>query len=103
MLSAYWQLSGRAPATRHALYRDGIIPLEEFEAALDRIRLGEAAEAVLDDRFVDSYGLAGDANDCLAGFERFANVGVTELVVTFVGENPVADMAFLGEVAGLVP
>jgi alkanesulfonate monooxygenase SsuD/methylene tetrahydromethanopterin reductase-like flavin-dependent oxidoreductase (luciferase family) len=101
MLSAYWKMGGRAPATREALYRDGSIPLDEFEAALTRIDQGEPAEAVLDDRFVDSYGLAGDPDDCHAGIARYAEVGVTELVLTFVGGEPLRDMALFGQSVGL--
>ena len=51
---------------------------------------------MLDDRFVDAYAIAGNADDCLAAMARFGEIGVTELVVTFVGEQPTHDMAYLG-------
>jgi alkanesulfonate monooxygenase SsuD/methylene tetrahydromethanopterin reductase-like flavin-dependent oxidoreductase (luciferase family) len=97
MLSLYWKDGEAATATRVAMYRESGIPEAEFADAIARMRAGEPAGQVLDDRFVDCYSLAGDKEDCAAGMARFAAVGVTEMVLTFVGENPVADMNLLGE------
>jgi len=100
MISLYWADGAAALATRVAMYRESGIPGDEFEAAIMRMRAGEPAEQVLDDRFVDAYSLAGDLDDAAAGMARFAAVGVTEMVLTFVGENPVADMTLLGGMLG---
>jgi len=96
MISLYWADGEAATATRIAMYRESGIPEAEFVGAIMRIRGGEPAAEVLDDRFVDAYALAGDLDDAAAGMARFAAVGVTEMVLTFVGEDPVAEMRLLG-------
>jgi hypothetical protein len=50
---------------------------------------------VLDARFVETYTLAGTAADCQAAAARYAAAGVTELVLTFAGADPEADMAYV--------
>jgi 5,10-methylenetetrahydromethanopterin reductase len=99
MLSAYWTMGEKWPATREAMLRGSGIEESEFVAAVNRIKSGEKAVDVLDDRFVDAYSIAGNIDDCKAAMARFGEIGVTELVVTFVGPQPVEDMAYLG--AGL--
>jgi 5,10-methylenetetrahydromethanopterin reductase len=96
MLGAYWTLYEKWPAVREAILCGSGIPEAEFVAAIDRIRAGEKAADVLDARFVESYAIAGNSDDCLAAMARFGQTGVTELVVTFVGEQPTTDMAYLG-------
>lgn len=96
MLSAYWTMGEKWPATREAMLRGSGIPQEEFVAAVTRIKAGEKAADVLDDRFVDAYSIAGNADDCIAAMRRFGEIGVTELIVTFVGSQPTVDMAYLG-------
>ncbi len=95
MLSAYWTMGENWPAIREAMMRGSGIPKEQFEAAIARIRAGEKPAEVLDERFVDCYAIAGNADDCLAAMARFGEIGVTELVVTFIGEQPTHDMAYL--------
>ena len=96
MLSAYWAMGEKWPATREAMLRGSGIPENEFVDAINRIRAGEKAADVLDDRFVDAYSIAGNADDCLAAMKRFGDIGVTELVVTFIGTQPTVDMAYVG-------
>ena len=67
-------------------------------AAVNRLKAGDNPVDVLDDRFVDAYSISGNIDDYLAGVARFAQAGVTELVVTFVGHNPVDDIQYLGDV-----
>jgi hypothetical protein len=55
---------------------------------MDALAAGRPAVEVLDDRYVDTYSLAGDRAGVEAGMARFAEVGVTELVVTLVGAEP---------------
>jgi 5,10-methylenetetrahydromethanopterin reductase len=96
MLSAYWAMGEKWPAIREAMLRGSGIPEAEFVAAIDRIRAGEKSTDVLDERFVDAYSIAGNMEDCLAVLARFGEIGVTELVLTFVGDQPMMDMAYLG-------
>lgn len=98
MLSAYWTLYDRWPATKAAIIRGSGIEEAEFVAAIARIKSGEPADAVLDDRYVDAYALAGNADDWLAGAQRFTQAGVSELVLTFVSADPLQDMAYLAPV-----
>lgn len=99
MLAAYWRMSAKVPATRQAMLQGSGISEEEFAAAVGRIDKGESPIDVLDDRYVDNYSIAGNADDCLAAMDRFGKVGVTELVLTFLGDQPARDMAYLGDFA----
>jgi 5,10-methylenetetrahydromethanopterin reductase len=96
LLSAYWAMGEKWPAIRQAILRGSGIAEEELVTALASIRAGQTAENVFDDRFVDAYAIAGTAEDCLCAFSRFRQAGVTELVVTFVGAQPMEDMDYLG-------
>jgi 5,10-methylenetetrahydromethanopterin reductase len=91
MLRLFWT----APTARAAM-RCGDIPDAELQAAMDRIGDGEAPEKALSDRFVDAFAIAGTADQCLGRISDYARVGVTELVLTFVGPDPAADIAYLG-------
>jgi 5,10-methylenetetrahydromethanopterin reductase len=96
MLAAYWAMYEPTPAVRAAMVADSAIPEPDFVAAIARLAAGTPATAALDDRFVDAYGIAGTAQDCEAAAARFGALGVTDLTLTFVGPQPVADMAYLG-------
>jgi alkanesulfonate monooxygenase SsuD/methylene tetrahydromethanopterin reductase-like flavin-dependent oxidoreductase (luciferase family) len=96
MLSAYWAIGEHTPAIRQAMFRDSTIPKDEFAAVVGRIQAGEEVAEVLDDRFVDDYSIAGNLDDCLAGAKRFANAGATEIVLTFIGEQPATDIVYFG-------
>jgi len=96
MLAAYWTMYAAMPAARTAMIADSGIPEPDFLAAIARLDGGTPAVEALDDRFVDAYGIAGTAEDCLAAAERFGALGVTDLTLTFVGTQPADDMAYLG-------
>jgi 5,10-methylenetetrahydromethanopterin reductase len=98
LLSAYWAMGEKWPAIRAAMLRGSAISEDQFAIAIARIRGGESAAKVLDDRFVDAYAIAGNAEDCLAAISRFGQAGVTDLVLTFAGTQPIDDMAFLGPI-----
>lgn len=100
MLSAYWTMSERWPAVRQAIVNGNDIPEDEFVAAIGRVRAGERAADVLDDRFVDAYAIAGNADDCLASIAHYGAIGVTELILTFIGNQAIEDMAYLGAALG---
>lgn len=92
MLRQFWA----APSAKEAM-RYGNIPDAELLAAIDRIAGGEPPENVLDDRFVDAFAIAGTADECLDRISAYGRAGVTELVLTFVGPHPAADIAYLGQ------
>ena len=96
MLTAFWPAGDDWQPHREASVRASGIPRGEFAAALTRLRAGEAATSVLDDRFVDAFSLAGTADDCLRRARAYGDVGVTELGLGFVGARPEADIGYFG-------
>ena len=95
MLARFWPIGEAWPPVRETIVHFSGISKAEVVAALDRLRRGEPAAAVLDDRFVDAFAVAGTATDCLATAARYRRAGVNELVLTFAGGQPDADMAYL--------
>jgi 5,10-methylenetetrahydromethanopterin reductase len=95
MLPGFWSLGQRVPAARSALLRAGELAESDFAAAVERLRAGERPADALDDRFVDTFAIAGTADDCLAHARRYRAAGATELVLTFVGSQPEQDMEYL--------
>jgi 5,10-methylenetetrahydromethanopterin reductase len=95
MLPGFWSLGQRVPAAKSALLRAGDLSESDFAAAIDRLRAGEAPSVVLDARFVETFAIAGTAEDALFQARRYREAGASELVLTFVGAQPDADMAYL--------
>jgi 5,10-methylenetetrahydromethanopterin reductase len=95
MLPGFWSLGQRVPAAKSALLRAGDLSEADFAAAVDRLRAGEALADALDARFVEAFAIAGTAEDALAQTRRYRAAGTSELVLTFVGTQPEADMADL--------
>ena len=93
MLARFWPAGDDWPPLRETIVRLAGIPKAEAVAALDRLRRGEQAAAVLDDRFIDAFAIAGTVADCLAAATGYRHAGVNELVLTFPGSQPEADMA----------
>jgi 5,10-methylenetetrahydromethanopterin reductase len=98
MLATFWPVGDDWPTIRETIVRLSGIPKTDVLRALERLRRGEPPSAVLDDRFVAAFAIAGDVGDCQAAAERYQSVGVNELVLTFAGGQPLADMAYLGAV-----
>jgi 5,10-methylenetetrahydromethanopterin reductase len=94
-LPGFWALGERVPAAKAALLRAGDLAEADFENAVARLRAGERPHEALDDRFIAAFTIAGTADDCLAQAALYAKAGVTELVLTFVGDQPERDMAYL--------
>ena len=69
------------------------MPMRSVAAA--RLRAGEGATDVLDDRFVEAFAIAGTAEEALAQARRYGEAGATELVLTFAGRRPEPDMQYL--------
>jgi alkanesulfonate monooxygenase SsuD/methylene tetrahydromethanopterin reductase-like flavin-dependent oxidoreductase (luciferase family) len=95
MLTMFWPAGGEWPPIRDTIVRHSGIPKPAVVAALDRLRHGDAAEVVLDERFL-AFAIAGTAEDCLAQAARFRRAGVDELVLTFAGSQPAVDLAYFG-------
>jgi alkanesulfonate monooxygenase SsuD/methylene tetrahydromethanopterin reductase-like flavin-dependent oxidoreductase (luciferase family) len=83
MLSAFWAPGEERPVRRNLMVGASGIPQAEFAAAIVRLRGGEAAEQVLDDRFVDAFAIAGTAEDCLTQAVIYRRAGVDELALNF--------------------
>jgi 5,10-methylenetetrahydromethanopterin reductase len=96
-LLRYWKLKERTPLIGQAMMRDSGIPESDFAGAVAALQAGTPAHVALDERFLSTFAIAGTADDCRAGIERFAAVGVTELVLTFAGSQPLQDIAYLGQ------
>jgi 5,10-methylenetetrahydromethanopterin reductase len=97
MLPNYWTLAQKLPDAKAALMTGGGIPEDEFASAAARLRAGEAPDAVLDERYVLAFAIAGNADDCRAQAAAYAAAGVTELALTFFGPSAAADMAYIGK------
>ena len=100
MLGAFWPARGTWPAAREAIVQRSGIPRAEFAATLARLRAGEAAPEVLDDRFVDAFAIAGTAEDCLARAADYRRAGASELALTFAGSQPETDIEYLASALG---
>lgn len=95
MLAAFWPASGEWPAIRDTIVRLSGIPKADVVLALERLRRGEPADRMLDERFVDAFAIAGTADECRAQAAHYRAAGVDELVLTFAGDQPRTDMAYL--------
>ncbi len=92
MLPAYWRLGQRLEGAKQALTMESGIGEAEFAAAVERLRSGEDAVAVLDARFVAAFAIAGTAADCAAQIAACGEAGVTELALTFSGAQSGTEM-----------
>jgi 5,10-methylenetetrahydromethanopterin reductase len=102
MLPTYWRLGQRLEGAKTALTLESGIPEAAFEAAAQRLRAGEDAADVLDERFVQTFAIAGTAADCVAQIAACGGAGVTELALTFSGPEAAAEMKDLAAVADVL-
>ena len=97
MLTAYWSQGTASPATRAAIADyNGLAP-GAFARVMERLGRGEPPGRVLDDRLLAEYAIAGTLDECRERFGVYADAGVTELGLWFVGDRVVDDVAQLGE------
>lgn len=96
LLRSFWPLGIVQPARRAAMVELSGIAEAEFADAAARLDSGEAAEHVLDDRFIDAFAVAGTAAECFARMAAYRSAGVDELALNFVGPAPVGDLDYLG-------
>ena len=96
MVPGFWALGEKLASAKDALLTGTGIGAQEFAAAAARLRAGEDAGAVLDERYVGAFSLAGTPGECLAMAASYAAVGVTELAVTIEGPEATDRIALLG-------
>jgi 5,10-methylenetetrahydromethanopterin reductase len=99
MLPSFWALGQRVPSAKAALLKAAGLSEADFAAAVRRLHAGERAAQALDDRFVQAFAIAGTAEDALAQACRYGEAGASELVLTFAGRRPEADMQYLANAA----
>ncbi len=92
LLKRHWQDARSDPALLAALVDHSGIPAGDFAAA--------AASEDPDERFFEAFTVTGDATDCRRRADACREAGVTDLAVTFVGPDPIHDMAFLHRAVG---
>ena len=95
MLPIYWGLGQRLEGAKAALSMGSSITEAEFAVATQRLRAGEDAGAVLDERFVTAFAIAGTAADCVDAIAASGAAGVTELALTFSGGQAAGEMKCL--------
>jgi 5,10-methylenetetrahydromethanopterin reductase len=105
MLPSYWALGARLAAAKTALVEGSGIGEEELAVAAQRLQAGQDPDAVLDDRYVTAYTIAGTAVDCRAQLAACAAAGITEVALTFSGPDAVEEMKCLADAMrlGTVP
>ena len=96
MLPSYWALGQRVASAKTALLLAGDLSESDVAAAVERLRAGADPRDALDDRFIAAFALAGTAEDCLAQARRYRAAGASELALTFLGDQPQIDTAYLG-------
>jgi 5,10-methylenetetrahydromethanopterin reductase len=92
MLKSFWGLAQKVPAAHTSLVAHSGIPDADFAVA--------AASGEPDERFFEAFTVTGDADDCRRRAAAYRAAGVTDLAVTFVGPDPIHDMAWLLRAAG---
>jgi Coenzyme F420-dependent N5,N10-methylene tetrahydromethanopterin reductase and related flavin-dependent oxidoreductases len=73
------------------------LPMDYFDEVFRKLEAGEKAVDVIDDTLLDLYTVSGNADDCLAAYQRYLDAGVEEVVVTFRGPEPLKEMAYLAD------
>lgn len=97
MLTSFWPSDDAWPPAKERIVEESGIPRREFAASLERLRHGEVAACVLDERFVAAFAIAGTAEECLAQAACYRHAGVDELALTFAGPQPAESMAYLAQ------
>jgi 5,10-methylenetetrahydromethanopterin reductase len=87
-----------SPITRNWHLIGSGVPEEHFIDLAERLAAGAQGRDIVGDQILDLYAVAGNADDCLAAYQRYRAAGVTEVVVTFRGADPLVDMTYLADV-----
>lgn len=83
LLKTFHGLAQRVPAARESLVTHSGIPDADFGSAEP------------DERFYEAFTVTGNADDIRRRLAAYREAGVTDLVLTFVGADPIRDMAYL--------
>jgi 5,10-methylenetetrahydromethanopterin reductase len=95
MLASLWPREADWPGSKELIVVESGIPRREFAAVLGRLHDNESPAAVIDERFVDAFAVAGTAQQCLLQAACYRSAGVDELALTFAGTQPEADLDYL--------
>lgn len=97
MLPGFWALGQKIESAKDALLKGTGLSDSDFASMAARLAVGEKAEDVLDDTVASAFALIGTPDDCLRAAGRYAEVGVTELALTFGGRTAAQNLSLLGE------
>ena len=89
-LSLLWPVGDIWPQRREAVVAASGIPRREFTTALTRMRRGENATTVLDERYVMAFAVAGTADECRQQAAHYRAAGVDELALSFSSAEEIA-------------
>jgi 5,10-methylenetetrahydromethanopterin reductase len=98
MVPGFWALGQKQSSAKEALLAGTGISDQEFAESAARIKSGESAVDVLDERYIEAFSLFGTPEDCLHRAAAFGAAGVTELALTFDGPTAFDDMKLLSHV-----
>lgn len=89
-LTLLWPAGDKWPKRREAVVAKSGIPRPEFAAALARLRRGDEAVSVLDERFVAAFAIAGTPAECREQPALYRAAGVDELALSISSAEQIA-------------
>ena len=97
MLPRFWALGQKLESAKEALLTETGISEADFARVSERLRAGEDASEVLDDRYAGAFSLAGTPKECLSRAAEYKTAGIDELALTFSGACAKDEIAAIGE------
>jgi 5,10-methylenetetrahydromethanopterin reductase len=97
MLPGFWALGQKIASAKEALLADTGIDEQQFAGAAARLRSGDDANDVIDERLARAFALIGTPDECLEAAARYQEAGITELALTFAASTAAQDIAVVGE------
>ena len=92
-LTLLWPAGDEWPRRREAVVAASGIPRPEFVEALGRLRRGDEASVVLDERYVAAFAIAGTADECRDQAGRYRDAGVDELALSLGAADEIAALS----------
>jgi 5,10-methylenetetrahydromethanopterin reductase len=92
-LTLLWPRGDDWPKRREAVVAESGIPRAEFVDTLARLRQGEDAASVLDDRYVAAFALAGTGDECHRQAAHYGAAGVGELALSLSTADEIAALS----------
>jgi 5,10-methylenetetrahydromethanopterin reductase len=96
MLPRFWTLGQKLASAKDALLAGTGIGEDDFARVAARLRAGEDATDVLDERYATAFALWGTPDACLTLAQAYRAAGVTELALTFSGGDAAQQIAAIG-------